>query len=94
MERSSSRRVMDGTFSRRRGRKSGAWLLPYRCYLELPAGTDISMLTVTHNGNSTGIESNFIQNSSEDIYDICGRKLNEMPKSGIVIMNNKNIYIK
>ena len=73
---------------------SGAWLLPYRCYFELPAGTNVSKISVTHNGNSTGIENNIIQNNPEEIYDISGRKLKGMPQSGFVIKNNKKIYIK
>ena len=70
-----------------------AWLLPYRCYLELPAGTSAPMLTVVHNIN-TGIKAIEIQHSSDAIFDIYGRKLNELPQSGIVIKNNKKIYIK
>ena len=70
-----------------------AWLLPYRCYLELPAGTSAPILTVVHNIN-TGIKAIEIQHSSNAIFDIYGRKLNELPQSGIVIKNNKKIYIK
>ena len=86
--------ILNTTGDRMQKAGSGAWLLPYRCYFELPAGTDVSMLSVTHNGNSTGIENNYIQNSHEEIYDISGRKLNGMPQSGFVIKNNKKIYIK
>lgn len=72
---------------------SGAWLSPYRCYLELPAGTNVPMLSVKHNG-TTDIKAIGTQSSSEVIFDISGRKLKELPQSGIVIRNNKKIYIK
>lgn len=71
-----------------------AWLSPYRCYLELPAGANVPMLTVTHYGNNTNIQNINIQSSSDAIFDIYGRKLNELPKSGIIIRNNRKIYIK
>mgnify|MGYP003483916287 CR=1 FL=1 len=34
------------------------------------------------------------QSGSDEIFDLYGRKLNDMPKSGIVIKNNRKIYIK
>ena len=73
---------------------SKAWLSPYRCYLELPAAMNVSMLSVAHYGNSTGIGCIGTQSDPEAIFDICGRRLNELPKSGIVIRNNRKIYIK
>ena len=73
---------------------SKAWLSPYRCYLELPAAMNVSMLSVAHYGNSTGIGSIGTQSDPEAIFDISGRRLNELPKQGIIIKNNKKIYIK
>ena len=73
---------------------NGASLAPYHCYLVLPAGTDASKFSVLHRENTTGVEEIVEQNGSEVIFDLYGRKLNDMPKSGIVIMNNKKIYIK
>ena len=72
---------------------SGASLAPYHCYLELPAGTDASSLSVSHRGNTTGI-NNIQELNSEEIFDLYGRKLNEIPHNGIIIKNNKKIYIK
>ncbi|MBR5335521.1 MAG: hypothetical protein IKV23_04530 [Bacteroidaceae bacterium] len=71
-----------------------AWLSPYRCYLELPAGVEASMLSVVHDGNTTGIGNIGAHSDSEAIFDIYGRRLKELPKSGIVIKNNRKIYIK
>ena len=72
---------------------SGASLAPYNCYLELPAGTDAASLSVSHRGNTTGI-NNIQELNSEEIFDLYGRKLNEIPHNGIIIKNNKKIYIK
>ena len=72
---------------------SGASLAPYHCYLELPAGTDASSLSVSHRGNTTGI-NNIQEHNSDEIFDLYGRKLNEIPHNGIIIKNNKKIYIK
>ena len=73
---------------------SGAWLSPYRCYLDLPTGIDASMLSVAHRGNTTGIHGIVAQDVSGEIYDLHGRKLKDMPLKGIVIKNNRKIYIK
>lgn len=73
---------------------SGAKLHPYRCYLELPEGTDASMLSVSHRENTTGITDVDCEVKSGDIFDLQGRKLDRIPCSGIIIKNNKKIYIK
>lgn len=73
---------------------NGASLAPYHACLTLPAGTDAAMFSVAHRDNTTGIDRINIQNISEDIFDIYGRKLKEMPENGIIIKNNKKIYIK
>lgn len=72
---------------------SSASLAPYHCYLELPAGTDAARLSVSHRGNTTGI-NNIQELNSEEIFDLYGRKLNEIPHNGIIIKNNKKIYVK
>lgn len=73
---------------------SGAKLHPYRCYLELPEGTDVSKLSVSHRENTTGITDVDCEVKSGDIFDLQGRKLNRIPDTGIIIKNNKKIYIK
>ena len=73
---------------------NGASLAPYHCYLVLPDGTDASKFSVLHRENTTGVEEIEEQSGSEEIFDLYGRKLNDMPKSGIVIKNNKKFYIK
>ena len=73
---------------------SGASLKPYHCYLELVDDANVSTLSVSHRRNTADVESMTIPNDSEEIYDMSGRKLDKMPQSGIVIKNNKKIYIK
>ncbi|MBO7238877.1 MAG: hypothetical protein J6V23_00145 [Bacteroidaceae bacterium] len=73
---------------------SGASLAPYHCYLELPTGTDVSKFSVSHREYTTGVKNIKEQNYSEEIFDLHGRKLNYMPNCGIIIKNNKKIYIK
>ena len=73
---------------------SGASLAPYRCFLELPADTNASMLSVSHRGGTTGITGINNDENTGKIFDLQGRMLNRMPKSGIIIKNNKKIYIK
>ena len=73
----------------------GASLAPYRCYLELPKNTDVAMLSVSHRVSTpTEIEDLKMKDDSEIIFDLCGRRLDKMPMSGVVIKNNKKIYIK
>ena len=73
---------------------SEASLKPYHCYLELVDDANVSTLSVSHRRNTADVESLTIPNDSEEIYDMSGRKLDKMPQSGIVIKNNKKIYIK
>ncbi len=73
---------------------NGASLAPYHCYLELPAGTNVASLSVSHRGNTTDITDIDSEEKPGDIFDMQGRKLDSMPQSGIVIKNNKKIYIR
>lgn len=71
-----------------------AWLDPYHAYLDLPAGMNPSALSVVHRGNTTDIDTPNVQEVPEAIYDLYGRKLMDMPRSGIVIKGNKKVLIK
>ena len=73
---------------------SEASLAPYHCYLELPVGTDAEKFSVSHRGSATGITGISNKNNSEKMFDLQGRQLDRMPDSGIIIRNNKKIYIK
>ena len=75
---------------------SGASLPPYHAYLELPAEVNIMALSVSHRGagDVSEIERLQVDHSSEDVFDIQGRKLKNASMKGIVISNNKKYYIK
>lgn len=75
---------------------SEASLPPYHAYLELPAEVNIMVLSVSHHGvgDVTEIERLQVDYSSEDVFDIQGRKLKNASMKGIVISNNKKYYIK
>ena len=75
---------------------SGASLPPYHAYLELPAEVNIMALSVSHRGagDVSEIERMQVDHSSEDVFDIQGRKLKNASMKGIVISNNKKYYIK
>lgn len=72
---------------------AGASLAPYHCYLELPAGVDVATLAVSHRDGSA-IDDVVSHARSEEIVDLWGRRLDEMPERGFVIKNNVKIYIK
>ena len=71
-----------------------AWLNPYHGYLVLPADVNAVALSVAHRGNTTDIDAPDVQKVPEAIYDLYGCKLMDMPRSGIVIINNKKVLIK
>jgi hypothetical protein len=75
---------------------SEAYLRPYHAYLELPAEVNIMALSVSHRGagDVSEIERLQVDYSSEDVFDIQGRKLKNASMKGIVISNNKKYYIK
>ena len=85
---------VDGDKMQRAG--SGASLPPYHAYLELPAEVNIMALSVSHRGvgDVSEIERLQVDYSSEDVFDIQGRKLKNASMKGIVISNNKKYYIK
>ena len=85
---------IDGDEMQRAG--SEASLPPYHAYLELPAEVNIMVLSVSHHGvgDVTEIERLQVDYSSEDVFDIQGRKLKNASMKGIVISNNKKYYIK
>ena len=60
-----------------------------QCFFTKAYKPTISVYTST-----TTITNVVVHDDAEVIYDLCGRKLDKMPKSGVVIKNNKKIYIK
>lgn len=75
---------------------SGASLAPYRAYLILPEGANAAAMSVYHGRETTAIENVQMQELKETdiMYDLNGRILDEQPASGVIIRNQKKIYIK
>ena len=66
---------------------------PYRCFMELPADMDASTLTVMHYEMIASVDRIQMPDATKAIFELSGRRLNGMPQKGIVIMNNRKIYI-
>ena len=74
---------------------SGASLAPYHACLTLPEHLNTAMLTVVHSRVTTGIDK--LQqhgDGAEIIYDLSGRIIKELPRSGMIIKNHKKIYVR
>lgn len=74
---------------------SGASLAPYHACLTLPEHLNTAMLTVVHSRVTTGIDK--LQqhgDGAEIIYDLSGRIIKELPRSGMIIKNQKKIYVR
>ena len=85
----------------------GGWwrtegLNPFRAYLTIipRSGTPVNApavrsigITVGGEENTTGVENVEIRNEKEVIYDLQGRKVSEITKSGIYIVNGKKIKL-
>lgn len=74
---------------------SGASLAPYHACLTLPEHLNTAMLTVVHSRVTTGID-NLQQkgDGTETVYDLSGRIIKELPRSGMIIKNQKKIYVR
>ena len=72
---------------------SGATLAPYHACLALPEGTNVAAMSVMHGRETTGVDM-IQQAETETAYDLNGRVIKELPNSGVVIINQKKIYIK
>lgn len=74
---------------------SGASLLPYHAYLELPSGVNMSRIRVIHNGQATGIENTMnLTGEGSRMYDLTGREVNDKQYKGIVVSNKKKVFVK
>ena len=74
---------------------SGASLAPYHACLTLPEHLNTAMLTVVHSRVTTGIDK--LQQHGDGtatVYDLSGRIIKELPHSGMIIKNQKKIYVR
>ena len=58
-----------------------------------PAALSTS-LRFDFDGNTTGVEEVEIRNEKEEIYDLTGRRVNEITKAGVYIINGKKTLVK
>ena len=65
----------------------------FKAYLEIPGAVSSASLRFDF-GGTTGIEEVEIRNEKEEIYDLTGRRVNEITKSGVYIVNGKKILVK
>ena len=68
----------------------------FKAYLEIDESTvpaSSASLRFDFDG-TTGIEEVEIRNEKEEIYDLTGRRVNEITKSGVYIVNGKKILVK
>ena len=74
---------------------TGASLAPYHACLTLPEHLNTAMLTVVHSRVTTGIDK--LQQHGDGtatVYDLSGRIIKELPRSGMIIKNQKKIYVR
>ena len=69
-----------------------------KAYLPASAVPASAALSANHRfdfgGNTTGVEEVEIRNEKEEIYDLTGRRVNEITKAGVYIINGKKILVK
>ena len=64
-----------------------------KAYLVLPATASLNSYSLRIPG-TTGIEEVEIRNEKEEIYDLTGRRVNEITKAGVYIINGKKVMVK
>ena len=73
---------------------TGGTLAAGKAYLVLPVGVDARVLAVWFDdGETTGITSTAMQPSTEQYYDLQGRRVTQ-PTKGLYIVNGKKVIIK
>ncbi len=65
-----------------------------KAYLPVASGQALSASLRFDFGGTTGIEEVEIRNEKEEIYDLTGRRVNEITKAGVYIVNGRKILVK
>lgn len=76
-------------------KKDGLYCNPFRCYLKLPAGTNPSKVSfVFEDDETTGVTE--IENAicADEIYDLSGRRVENMTRPGVYVKNGKKVLVK
>ena len=65
-----------------------------KAYLPIASGQALSANLRFDFGGTTGVEEVEIRNESKEIYDLTGRRVNEITKAGVYIVNGRKILVK
>ena len=73
----------------------GVWLYnANKAYLPIVSGVALSASLRFDFGGTTGVEKVEIRNEKEEIYDLTGRRVNEITKAGVYVVNGKKVLVK
>ena len=91
--------VVDGVVGLYKALASGtSWLNnANRAYLpasKVPASAALSTSLRFDFGGTTGVEKVEIRNEKEEIYDLTGRRVNEITKAGVYVVNGRKVLVK
>ena len=88
--------VVDGVVGLYKALASGtSWLNnANRAYLPAVPGASGSASLRFNFGGTTGVEKVEIRNEKEEIYDLTGRRVNEITKAGVYIINGHKVLVK
>ena len=88
--------VVDGVVGLYKALASGtSWLNnANRAYLPAVPGASGSASLRFNFGGTTGVEKVEIRNEKEEIYDLTGRRVNEITKAGVYVVNGKKVLVK
>ena len=65
-----------------------------RAYLPVASNAAMSASLRFDFGGTTGVEKVEIRNEKEEIYDLTGRRVNEITKAGVYVVNGKKVLVK
>ena len=66
----------------------------HKAYLPKPAGMNVAAYSFRFGGNTTAVEEVETENAEAVIYDLSGRRINEITEAGIYIVNGKKVLVK
>ena len=65
-----------------------------KAYLPIASGTALSTSLRFDFDGTTGVEKVEIRNEKEEIYDLTGRRVNEITKAGVYVVNGRKVMVK
>lgn len=74
--------------------KAGTKLKQGKAYLSFVSATAARSFVMNFGSVATDVETTLTESALEKIYDLSGRRVNEVTKGGIYIINGKKVFIK